>query len=184
MGKMHMTGYMQGHMRGTLAAALVAMIAVPPAGAQTRGSASLDAVTACRSIADAAARLQCFDRAAAALDDAKKSDGLVVLDRTEVKEKKRSLFGLKLPDINLFGGGKDEEARTEVNEIDTVLTGLQPAGRDRFTVQFADKSVWRTTEPFKFPPRVGDKVKIKRAAMGSFRASFNGNYPVRVERVQ
>ncbi len=170
-------------MRALLAAA-ISITAAAPISAQNRASASLDAITACRSIAETAARLQCFDRAAAALDEAKRTDGLVVLDRAEVKEKKRSLFGLKLPDINLFGGGKDEEQRTEISEIDTTLTKMQPTGRDRFVVQFADNSVWRTTEPFKIPPRIGDKVKIKRAAMGSFRASFNGNYPVRVERVQ
>jgi hypothetical protein len=169
-------------MRVISIAIMVAAMTGTPAVAQ--GNASLDAVTACRSIADNAARLQCFDRAAAALDDAKRNDGLVVLNRTEVREKKRTLFGLKLPDINLFGGGKDEEQRTQISEIDSVVKGLQPSGRDRWTVRFEDGSIWRTTEPAKFPPKLGDKVKVKRAALGSFRASFNGDYAVRIERVE
>ena len=172
-------------MRDFTVALVLTIAAASPAVAQ--GSASLDAVTACRSIQDNAARLQCFDQAAAALDAAKQKDGLVVLNRTEIREKKRSLFGLKLPDINLFGTGKDsddEPAKTRIEEIETNVVSIQPAGRGRWQMRFADGSIWRTTEPAKIDPEKGDKVKVKRAALGSFRASFNGDYPVRVERVE
>lgn len=172
-------------MRNLIIATVLAGVTATPVGAQ--GSASLDAVTACRAIAANDARLQCFDKAAAALEAAKQKDGLVVLDRTEIRAKKRSLFGLKLPDINLFGSGKDsddEPAKTRVEEIETTVTSIQSAGRGRWQMRFADGSIWRTTEPAKIDPEKGDKVKVKRAALGSFRASFDGNYPVRVERVE
>jgi len=172
-------------MRDLTVAMVLAIAAASPAGAQ--GSASLDAVTACRSITDDVARLQCFDKSVAALEAAKQKDGLVVLNQTEIREKKRSLFGLKLPDINLFGSGKDSDdtpAKTRIEEIDTTIVSIQPAGRGRWQMRFADGSIWRTTEPAKVDPEKGDKVKVKRAALGSFRASFDGNYPVRVERVE
>lgn len=163
---------------GIVSLAIVAL--ATPAAAQD-GSAVIDAVTSCTAIKEDQARLACFDRAAATLAG-KRRDGLVVLDRTEVREKRRSLFGLKLPDIKLFG---DDEAKDPpISEISSTVASVRPSGRDRFIVKLQDGSVWRTTEPAKFDPERGDPVKVKRAALGSYRASFRNAFPVRVERVE
>jgi hypothetical protein len=151
-----------------------------PAFAQ--GGSPLDRVTACRALAPDAERLACFDRAAAELDTAKRDKTLIVLDRQEVKQKRRSLFGLKLPDIDLFG--RDEAKDPPIPEIDTTLASVRSAGRDRLLFRFADGSTWRSIELARDTPDPGMKVKIKRAAMGTYRASFGGEYPIRVERVE
>lgn len=161
---------------------LMAATATLASSAHAQSSALLDRITACRALAPDAERLACFDRAAAELDTAKRDKALIVLDRQEVKQKRRSLFGLKLPDIDLFG--RDEAKDPPIPEIDTTLTSVRAAGRDRLLFKFADGSTWRSIELARDTPDPGMKVKIKRAAMGTYRASFGGEYPIRVERVE
>ena len=68
-----------------------------------------EALVQCRSITDDAARLQCFDTAAANLQAATERRDVVVVDRAQVRESRRRLFGLALPSLPIFGGGDDEE---------------------------------------------------------------------------
>ena len=70
-----------------------------------------EALVHCRSITDDAARLQCFDTAAANLQAATERRDVVVVDRAQVRESRRRLFGLALPRLPIFGGGDDEDGR-------------------------------------------------------------------------
>lgn len=151
---------------------------------QTRGAGVIADITACRAITDDAQRLACFDRTAATLASARAAKEIVVMDRTEVREKKRSLFGLSLPDINLFGRDDDKAGEPEVAQVESSVVEVVKFGRDRWTVRLANGSTWRTTEPARFDPRRGDPVVIKRAALGSFRGSFAKANAVRMERLR
>ena len=142
----------------------------------------IDRITACRAIDDAGPRLACFDQASTLLEKARKERQMVVLDRGEIREKRKSLFGLRLPEIQLFG--RDEAKEPEVREVVSKVVKLAPYGRDQWTVWLEQGGVWRTTEKARFDPEVGESVRIFKAAMGSFRASFNGNLAVRIERVE
>jgi len=142
----------------------------------------IDKITACRAIADAGRRLTCFDQAAVALAKARSERQMVVLDRGEVRQKRQSLFGLRLPEIQLFG--REEAKEPEIREVRSKVVRLAPFGRDQWTVWLDQGGVWRTTEKARFDPEVGQSVRIFKAAMGSFRASFNGNLAVRIERVE
>lgn len=137
----------------------------------------------CRSLSDSAARLACYDDATARLQQAQQQQEIVIVDKAEVKEAKKGLFGFTLPQIKLFGGGSGDD---EVNEIEfTIATVRQyDYGRWRFTT--TDGAVWDQvdTEPLAVDPRPGNKVVVKRAAMGSFKARVNGQPPIRVRRVQ
>lgn len=172
-------------MRGNLmicAATILGVVAPAVASAQGGGVRLIDSVAECRKVTEPGARLACYDRTVAALDGARASDGLVIMDREEVREKRRSLFGLRLPDINLFGRNDTKEA--EVVAIDSTVTRVTATGRDRLLIRLADKSVWRTTEPARFDPVTGDKVHIERAALGSFRGSFAGRKGIKMERIE
>ncbi len=142
----------------------------------------IDKITACRAIDNAERRLTCFDEAAAALAKARSDRQMVVLDRGEVREKRQSLFGLRLPEIQLFG--RDEAKEPEIREVRSKVVRLSRYGRDQWTVWLEQGGVWRTTEKARFDPEVGEQVRIFKAAMGSFRASFNNNLAVRIERVE
>jgi hypothetical protein len=158
-----------------------------PALAQTApgigiGEKLIEAVTQCRTITEATSRLACFDRTSSALETAHAGNGLAVLSRDEVAEKRRSLFGFQLPTINLFGSSG--EKMPEIQNLESSVSTVTRSGRDRWLVRLADGSTWKTTEPVRFPPRIRDSVKIKRAALGTFVASFDGDRSLRIERLQ
>lgn len=157
-----------------------------PAAAQTTptGDATLiDRLTGCLQIAQDDARLACFDTNAKALESARRDGGLVVMDREEVREKRRSLFGFQLPRINLFGrnGDKREE---EITEINSVVTAANPTGRERWMFTLEDGSRWTTLVAVRIEPNPGDKVRIRAAALGSYLGSIGGRAGVRVRRVE
>ncbi len=58
----------------------------------------LRAVAACRALPEAEARLACFDRAAAALEQAVASGEVAVVDREQQRKVRRQAFGLNLPE--------------------------------------------------------------------------------------
>ena len=85
-----------------------AAILAPAAAAAAKGPKSLqrpeafEALVRCRALTDDAARLRCFDSAAATLQQQAENRDLVVVDRKQIQETKRSLFGLDIPDLNPF----------------------------------------------------------------------------------
>jgi hypothetical protein len=89
-------------------AAMVVLTAMPATAAKPRKAERaplLIAVTQCRTITAPAERLACFDESVAALDTAEESQTVVVIDQQQVRETRRSLFGISLPDTGLFGNG-------------------------------------------------------------------------------
>lgn len=153
-----------------------------PVGTQAgQGANPADALAACRGIADSAARLACFDKTAEAFVRARENKEVVVLERAEIQKTRRTLFGFALPKIRLFGGGDDGEE--ELKEITGKVVSAGMTEGDRWLVRLEDNSRWQTIEPTVFPPRSGDNAKIKRAAMGSFMATFGSKRSVRVKRV-
>ncbi|MCA1748496.1 MAG: hypothetical protein ABR601_00525 [Parasphingopyxis sp.] len=134
---------------------------------------------ACQSIADDAERLACYDGRVSALRSAQEADSIMVVDREEVREAERGLFGLRLP--RLFGGGE------QIDAIESTITSVSGGNRSRpwrFTLE--DGSSWEQidTERMSRDPRPGHPVRIERAALGSFRAEINGMRKIRVSRVQ
>lgn len=137
----------------------------------------------CRGIADPTERLACFDREAAEFDQATTAGQVVVTDRETVKEARRGLFGFKLPSLDIFGGGDEED---EFTEIETTITTVSQFGYGSWRLTLADGAVWEQTDNKRlvFRPKSGSKVKIKEAAMGTFMASIDGQPGIRVRRVE
>ena len=151
------------------------------AAARPRRSARaplLAAVTQCRAITDSAQRLACFDRSVAALDSAETDQSLVVVDQREVRETRRSLFGVALPDTGLFGGGDD------IAQIEATLAAASVDADGRWRFVLADGARWAQTDDNVIArrPRANDPVVIKRAALGSFRLSVGGQPGVKAKR--
>ena len=160
---------------------LVAALCAPAYAAEVNRPKVYTDIVACRAISDAAARLQCFDAAATALETATENRQVVMLDQSEVRKTKRSLFGFSLPKIPFFGES-DEEQEEEFKEIEGELANVQalPYGKYQFTVK--DAGTWQTTQGISSILKNGKKFKIKRAAMGSFMLVMN-NTGIRVKRV-
>ena len=160
-----------------MAAALVVQGGPAPSSAD----GAFDQLTACRRIAADGERLACFDRAAASLDDARRRKDVVVLNRAEVRQAKRSLFGFSLPSIRLFGQGEDDEPlRQLVGRVEDVSS--LPGGLFRFRVEGGGS--WDSTEAVMVPLRKGDEVTIKAGTLGSYVANAPGRRAVRVRRLR
>ena len=173
--------------RTILLAALVAALpaaalAAKPSNKDVARPEAFEALVRCRAIADDAARLTCFDGAARTLDEQAARRELVVVDRQQVRETKRNLFGLDIPNLNPFGGGPDEEE--EVKTVEGVVASASQDGDGRWIVRLEDGATWGQTDnnPLALRPRAGHKVRISRAAMGSYMMRINNQPAVRAKR--
>ncbi|WP_310534634.1 hypothetical protein [Novosphingobium sp.] len=145
----------------------------------TAPPAIFQGVLDCRSVADAAARLACFDKSVAVMADATAKKDLVVIDRATIRETKRGLFGISLPSIKIFGGNDD----VEVNQIESTLTSARSSSDGLTVFLLADGSRWKQTEGRYTYPKPGQKIVVKRGALGGFLANVNDQPAVRVMRL-
>lgn len=137
------------------------------------------AVVDCKTIADAAQRLACYDRTVEAMATAARERELAVVDRATMREARRGIFGLGLPKLKLF----DEDKVEEVTEIDGKIASLRMAS-DGFPIfVLEDGARWKQTDGRNTFPKAGQPIHIRKAAMGSFMANVNGQPGVRVIRL-
>ncbi|OHT22036.1 hypothetical protein [Edaphosphingomonas haloaromaticamans] len=141
----------------------------------------------CRSIADAAQRLACYDERVAALDTAEAQSDVVVVDKGQVRKAKRTLFGLSLPALTIFEGNDKEKAREEeIKEIESTIKEASPlkGTQDRWVIVLEDGARWVQTEAKRInrAPKPGMSIKIRQAALGSYFANIDGQTAIRVRR--
>lgn len=138
-------------------------------------------IVACRALADAAARLECYDAASKSLEEATESRQVVLLDQGDVRKTKQSLFGFSLPKISFFGES-DEEQDEESKQIEGEFKDIQALNSGRYQFAVKDAGTWQTTEGSRQILSNGQKFKIKRGALGSYLLVVN-NSGIRVKRV-
>lgn len=156
--------------------------AAAPAQDRSAPSSLIDALSKCLAIAADAERLACHDAAARRLVDANQRREVVVVDREEVKKTRRSLFGFSLPRIGLFGS-KGPDTGEEIDEVEVAITSAAPArnGYMRFTLEGGAQ--WTTTEPWlSRAPKTGEKLTIKKGAMGGYFVKLSNTRAVRAMR--
>ncbi len=173
------------HLAATIGLALVLAV---PAGAKDKtpppAPQAYKDLVACKAIADPAARLACFDAQVGKLEQATAAGEVVVTDRAAVRETRKGLFGFRLPSLGLFGG--DDDDKDEIKEILGTVAAARTFGYGSWRITLEDGSVWEQTdsERLVFDPRKGDKVKIYRAALGTYRMNVDGQRAIRVRRVE
>lgn len=179
---------MSGRMgRRGAAAGLAAALALA-AGAQAADgdggrAAVLKAVTDCRGVTDAAARLACYDSAVGRLDEADKSGEVVVLDRAQARAARREAFGFSMPSLSLFSRGEKEEA---LDRAEFTVTSARQDSLGKWIVELDTGAVWRQvdSEVLRRSPRAGSKAEIRNAALGSFFLNLDGQRAIRASRVK
>lgn len=182
-----MKGYLVRLRRAAVAASLLGGAALFTAAgiAQTPTASGkrqlLEGVTACTAIRDDAARLACFDAAVPRLAEAHARKELIVVERDEVVKTRRSLFGLTLPDIKLFGG--NDGIDPPMQEITGTIQSVSSRQLDFYTIVLDDKSVWAFTESMPVDPRKGQKITIRRASLGGYIGTLPGRTGKRIRRV-
>lgn len=196
---------------GMTAAILAAAAASSAAGAQAgdgTDSATIQALLACREIAEPAARTACLetrlDEFATALDEGR----LVVVERTRLREVERESFGVSLPGVSslasLFGGsggatgtpsvealpGGGEAVYDESGRLDALraipVERIDTARDGKMIVTLANGQVWyqidTVTARVPRSRREGLTASIRAGAIGSHFMEFS--YPGRAFRVR
>ena len=163
--------------------AVLGLVVAVPASAQnmpkTAAPKLFEDVVQCRAIQDSAARLACYDRGVAALETAQKSNELYVADKAAMKEARRGLFGFSLPKMKIFG----DESLGDLDELETTIAGVS-SGQRGLVFTLPDGARWAQTDKrYMDKPKIGAKIRIKKAALGSYMASINGKSGFRVERI-
>lgn len=170
------------------AAALMLWIGVTfatPASAQDANSTRPDLLAdlqSCRDIDDPARRLACFDRASASLLAARDSGEVRVVDREEVQQTRRGLFGFTLPKLGIFGAGDDEQLDT----LESTITSISRVGRNGYRIRIEEGSVWQIdSAPSRLrTPKPGDAIVLKKASLNSFFIRIAGQIGVKGRRVE
>jgi hypothetical protein len=170
--------------KGFLAVAVGAVaggaLAAAPAD-QTKLPQLYSELIRCRSVADEKERLACFESATSQLEAAVEKRDIVVVDREQMRNTRRTLFGLSLPRLEILG----DDAKDEVNQIDGIIAGVGANSDGRWLLILRDGARWQQIDnrPLAFPPKAGDKVVIRRAAMGSFMMRIGSQPGIRVRRL-
>ena len=155
------------------------------AGAQTKAerAAVVQKLIDCRKVADSAARLACYDAAAAAFDQAEAKGDVVVVDREQARKVRKQAFGFTLPSNTLFEKGETKE---ELENVDGIVAAARQDGGGHWVIRLEDGAVWSQVgveELFK-SPRPGMKVRVKKAALGSYMMIIENQGGFKAHRVQ
>jgi hypothetical protein len=172
---------------GMMAVAGLILLADPAASAPKKLAegpppSQVTALLNCRTITDSAERLACYDKAAATIGEAVAKRDLVVMDRESVKKTKRGLFGFSIPNLGIFG---DDDDAVEIKQIEGTVVSTALNADGGFIFRLADGSRWTQidSKPFAIPPANGDKVVVKKGALGSFFLTVQGSPGVKVKRI-
>lgn len=167
---------------------IAAIAALGAASASAKGpppqSPLVSALDHCRTITDPAQRLACFDSTAGTLVAASRSGQVSVVDRGELRQARRSLFGFAMPKLPFFAG--DESAGDVTDEITTTIKSANSIGNGKFRFVVAEgNAVWETTQQSitLYDPRPGQTIVIKRGPLGSYFLRINGQRSVKGRRV-
>lgn len=140
----------------------------------------------CQAVQSQADRLACYDREVTAFAAAEAAQDVVVYDREQMRRTRRSLFGIPLPSLAIFGGGKDGKSESEdVSQIESTIRAARQDSEGRYTFTLEDGARWQQidTRIFSARPKPGQPIRIRRAAMGSYLANVGNQVAVRVRRI-
>jgi hypothetical protein len=141
----------------------------------------LKALDACRAINDAAARLDCYDKATAALQQAEASGDVVVVDRAQARAARRQAFGFNLSALSVFDRAL---AKDEANSLITTAESAYQDAEGKWIIVLDNGARWRQVddEVLNRAPHAGSAIKIRHATLGSFVMNIDGQPYIRVHR--
>jgi len=171
-------------MRAIFSLAAVGLLAGPANAAKAPPPMSpyINALDQCRQIADSAQRLACYDRAVPPLVTASRSGEINVVDRGQLREARRSLFGFSMPKLPFFSG--DQSAGDTPDQIETTIRSVGDLGYGKYRLIVAEgNGVWETSEETNREPRSGQRIIIRRAPLGSYFLRIDGNTGIKGRRV-
>ena len=165
---------------------LIAMPAAVLAAERPPVAKSVAALQQCRSVADPAQRVACYDKAVDALTAGAASGDVVIVERTEVRRARKGLFGFAMPSLAFLSGRKDNaEDQADQSRLETTIVSSRSLGYDKWRFTVEGGGVWETVESdSRFDdPRPGAKVLLEKGSLGSFYAKVGRGGRVQAKRV-
>jgi hypothetical protein len=137
----------------------------------------------CRKLTDDAARLACYDQGAAALDQAEAKGDVVIVDREQAQKVRKQAFGFTIPSISIFSKG---EAKEEIDSFEGILASARQSGAGHWVFKLEDGAVWSQVAPEDLfrAPKPGMKVRIRKAALGSYMMTIDNQRGFKARRVE
>lgn len=146
------------------------------------GPRTLTTLLDCREVVDDAARLRCFDGAAAKLATARRSGDLVALDGKKVAAVRRQEFGLA-PTRTRHEATAETQQLAALQQIESTIASVRSGSYGRYTLSLANGGVWENVDPLSFPPAVKAPIRIVRAGFGGYRATIGKGRSFLVKRL-
>lgn len=170
-----------------IAAAIGAAAGVPvSAQDQPKPQDYLGDLKTCHAIADDKQRLACYDAKISSIVTATDAGDVRIVDREDVRQTRRQLFGFAIPNLGILGGNDDEkDEEADALFVTTITSARQMPGAGwRFTT--AEGAVWEINNPPRrlAPIKPGDRVEFKKASFGFYFARIGGQIGVKGRRVQ
>lgn len=171
-----------------LLAAIAAGMGAPLGATEAPTESSyVTALKDCQAKADPGERLSCYDKAVAAIISASSEGEVRVVDREEVRQTRRKLFGFSIPDFGIFGkrDKADEAAEEEFNRLQTTIAGVR-AARDTYVLTTEEGAQWQLDEvpSWLMKPKPGQTLEIRKGALSSYFLRINGQKGVKGRRIQ
>ena len=141
----------------------------------------LQALKLCSAIKADSERLACFDQSVQSLVDMQDRGEITVMDKEDIAETRRGLFGFSLPKLGVFGSGDDAGEQV----LNSHITAIRQLRGDHWEIEIEEGSVWQATNtPRRFKPKVGAEVELEKAALTSYWLRVNGQLGVKARRIR
>ena len=107
-----------------------------------------------------------------------------MVDRDQLRTTRRTLFGLTLPNLSIFGD--DSQKEEGVSRIETTIRGASQTPYRKWLLTLQDGAQWEQIDgrELSITPRAGHSIKIRRGAVGSYLANVQNKTAIRVRRVR
>lgn len=150
-----------------------------PASASAPAPDFLDELKRCQLLDDDSERLACFDSKVGAMIAANEAGEVRVIDREDVVQTRRSLFGLNVPEVGVLEKTEKErerEAREGKDELfETTITGVRYRSSTKAQITTAEGAVWEMNN---IPSRLR---RIEPGAVAVFKPASLGYYFIRID---
>lgn len=169
---------------GATTVVALAMAAQTASAQDSRGlkrSGQLDQLISCRSIADDAQRLACYDRESASFAEAESKGDIIVADRQDLEKVREEAFGYSVGDNPLL---RDKDGKP-LDKLVSTITSARANASGKWTIKLENGTTWAQTdtERLRRRPAPGMSIEIEKALLGSYNAKIEGQRFIKVRRV-
>jgi hypothetical protein len=144
----------------------------------------LTALFNCAGESSGNARLACYDQTVPALKLAIERKEIVIVDSRAVGEAKRSLFGISLPKLRIFGDGSGSAPNETLRSIEAKIVAVGQTAEGGVLLSLDAGSRWaQVGSDYVNRAKAGETIIIRRGDVGGYMAKIGTGRAFRVRRL-